>query len=57
MAEVEAVAADGTREIREISLGMNDRVSAEVLSGLTEGDRVIAGIAEPPRRSFQPKAR
>lgn len=48
VATVELVGPDGERETRQVSLGLNDRISAEVLSGLEEGDRVIAGISEDP---------
>ena len=33
------------QEQREITVGVSNRVSAEVVSGLQEGDRVIAGSA------------
>jgi macrolide-specific efflux system membrane fusion protein len=44
---------DGRIEEREITIGISNRVHAEVLSGLKEGERVIAGTreAEPPRRN------
>jgi macrolide-specific efflux system membrane fusion protein len=45
-ATVEFVLPDGLTEIREVVVGATDRVNAEVISGLKEGDRVIAGIVE-----------
>jgi macrolide-specific efflux system membrane fusion protein len=33
-------------EVREIMVGVTSRVSAEVLSGLEEGDRVVAGVIQ-----------
>ncbi len=47
LAKVKVMAADGTIEEREITIGISNRVHAEVLSGLKEGDRVIAGVREP----------
>ncbi|MDR7094203.1 efflux RND transporter periplasmic adaptor subunit [Hydrogenophaga laconesensis] len=49
-AKVKVMAEDGTIEEREITIGISNRVHAEVLSGLKEGDRVIAGVREPERR-------
>jgi macrolide-specific efflux system membrane fusion protein len=45
-ATVELVLADGTRQEREVVVGAMDRVNAEVISGLKEGDRVVAGIVQ-----------
>lgn len=45
-ATVQVVLEDGSRETREIVVGASDRVNAEVISGLAEGDRVLAGIIE-----------
>jgi macrolide-specific efflux system membrane fusion protein len=45
-ATVQLVLEDGTRETREIVVGATDRVNAEVISGLVEGDRVLAGVIE-----------
>ena len=49
------MAADGSIEERDITIGISNRVHAEVLSGLKEGDRVIAGIREPERRTTTPQ--
>ncbi|QHE86709.1 efflux RND transporter periplasmic adaptor subunit [Hydrogenophaga sp. BPS33] len=48
-AKVKVMLADGSIEEREVTIGVSNRVHAEVLSGLSEGDRVIAGVREPER--------
>lgn len=45
-AKVRVVAADGSIAEREIMVGVASRVTAEVLSGLTEGEQVVAGIVQ-----------
>jgi macrolide-specific efflux system membrane fusion protein len=45
-AKVRVVAADGSIADREVMVGVASRVSAEVLSGLTEGEQVVAGILQ-----------
>jgi len=40
------VKPDGTREDRQIMVGVQSRVSAEVISGLAVGEQVIAGIIQ-----------
>ena len=52
-AKVKVMKEDGTIEEREVTIGISNRVHAEVLSGLKEGERVVAGTreAEPPRRN------
>ncbi|MDO9434511.1 efflux RND transporter periplasmic adaptor subunit [Hydrogenophaga sp.] len=54
-AKVKVMAADGSIEERDITIGISNRVHAEVLSGLKEGDRVIAGVREPERRATTPQ--
>lgn len=41
-AMVHVVAADGTRALREVGVGMVDGVAAEILHGLEPGEKVIA---------------
>ncbi len=53
-AKVKVMAEDGTIEERDVTIGISNRVHAEVLSGLKEGDRVIAGVREPERRPANP---
>jgi len=45
-ATVKLVQADGTQVTREVVVGAADRVNAQVLSGLVEGDKVIAGVVQ-----------
>lgn len=45
-ATVDLVLADGTRESRDVVVGARDHINAEILSGLEEGDRVVAGIMQ-----------
>ena len=45
-AMVTVVNEDGTQEEREVLIGITSRISAEVISGLEVGDRVVAGILQ-----------
>ena len=45
-AKVKVLGEDGQVEEREVTVGISNRVHAEVLAGLKEGDRVIAGLRE-----------
>ncbi|MFS8113036.1 efflux RND transporter periplasmic adaptor subunit [Rhizobium jaguaris] len=42
---VQVVAADGKQTARKITIGLNNNVTAEVRSGLSEGERVVIGEA------------
>lgn len=42
---VQVVAADGRQTSRKITIGLNNNVTAEVRSGLSEGERVVIGQA------------
>jgi len=44
---VTVVHPDGTREERQVMVGLTSRVAAEIVSGLKEGEQVIAGVAQP----------
>ncbi|MBI1211145.1 MAG: efflux RND transporter periplasmic adaptor subunit [Alphaproteobacteria bacterium] len=44
-AHVTLVSASGAEEDREVTVGVTNRVSAEIVSGLKEGDKVVAGTA------------
>jgi membrane fusion protein, macrolide-specific efflux system len=46
-ATVTVMKDDGTQETRQIMVGVTSRVAAEVISGLSVGEKVIAGILEP----------
>jgi macrolide-specific efflux system membrane fusion protein len=37
---------DGTQRQQEVTVGVTSRISAEILSGLQEGDKVVAGIIQ-----------
>ncbi|MFT4243055.1 MAG: efflux RND transporter periplasmic adaptor subunit, partial [Acidovorax sp.] len=46
-ATVKVAAEDGTVSVREVTVGVSNRVQAQILSGLEEGERVVAGIKQP----------
>jgi macrolide-specific efflux system membrane fusion protein len=43
-AQVTVVHEDGMRETRNVQVGVTDRVNAEIVSGLSEGEMVIIGM-------------
>jgi macrolide-specific efflux system membrane fusion protein len=43
---VRVIAADGIEQVRDVVVGLTSRVSAEVISGLAEGEQVVAGILQ-----------
>lgn len=45
-ATVTVVKDDSTREERNVTIGVTSRVAAEVLSGLSAGEQVVAGIVQ-----------
>ncbi len=55
-ATVKLIAADGSgTQEREVTIGVNNRVQAQVLTGLQEGERVVAGVRAPePARNASP---
>jgi len=53
VATVRVVREDGEQESRQVTLGITDRISREVIDGLAEGERVIAGIQDPGRDRAQ----
>ncbi len=57
LAKVRVVAVDGSIAEREITVGVASRVSAEVLSGLTEGEQVVAGILQAEQQANQNQQR
>lgn len=44
---VTVVNEDGTQEERQVMVGLTSRVAAEIISGLREGEQVIAGVVQP----------
>ncbi|MBN9407990.1 MAG: efflux RND transporter periplasmic adaptor subunit [Burkholderiales bacterium] len=46
-ATVKVETAAGQVEEREVTIGVSNRVHAQILSGLAEGDRVVAGVKLP----------
>lgn len=50
---VKIVSADGSLAEREVQVGVSNRVHAEIVSGVAEGERVVAGLrqADTPRRA------
>src|SRR5258705_222507 len=51
-ATVTVIHEDGMQETRNVVVGVTDRVGAEIVSGLSEGEMVVAGLAtdsEAPR--------
>jgi membrane fusion protein, macrolide-specific efflux system len=53
-AAVTVIKENGAKHIRNVVVGLSDRVNVAILSGLKEGERVVAGsepmAATPPRR-------
>ncbi|MDP1790455.1 MAG: efflux RND transporter periplasmic adaptor subunit, partial [Methylibium sp.] len=45
---VKVLTPAGTLEERSVELGVSNRVQVQVLSGLNEGEQVVAGIKQPP---------
>lgn len=53
-ATVTVVKDGGSQETRNVTVGVSDRVTAEILSGLSVGEKVVAGVeqtATPARRA------
>ncbi len=46
-ATVQVQATDGTLQTREVQVGVSNRINAQVLSGLQEGEQVVTGIRQP----------
>jgi macrolide-specific efflux system membrane fusion protein len=44
---VTVVKDDGTQEERQVMVGLTSRVAAEIVSGLSEGEQVVAGVVQP----------
>ncbi len=48
-ATAQVLLPDGTTEQRRVVVGVTSRVSAEIISGLEEGDQIVAGIVQAAR--------
>ncbi len=48
-ATVRVISLDGGIEERKLSVGVSNRIHAEVTAGLEEGEKVIAGVREPEK--------
>ena len=46
-ATVQVVDAEGLIETRDVQIGFSNNVEAEVISGLSEGERVVSGLNQP----------
>ncbi len=53
VATVRVVGDEGEQAPRQVTLGVTDRISREVIDGLAEGERVIAGIHDSNRYRAQ----
>jgi macrolide-specific efflux system membrane fusion protein len=49
-AEVTVVHEDGSQETRKVQVGVTDRVNAEIVSGLSEGEDVVIGMQSSANR-------
>ncbi|TMW70486.1 efflux RND transporter periplasmic adaptor subunit [Thauera sp. UPWRP] len=47
---------DGSLEERSVELGVSNRVQAQVLSGLAEGERIVSGLSAAPGNGNTPPA-
>ncbi len=53
---VRVVGSDGNVEKRAVRIGLNNKITAEVQSGLREGERVVTGTVEDttPKKTTMP---
>lgn len=54
---VRVLKADGTAEPREVTVGINDGVHAQILSGLAAGEKVVTGVLSEAEIKAQGKRR
>ena len=55
-ATVNVVKDDGSQETRDVMVGVTDRVNAQIISGLEEGEQVVAGQEVAATRGARPGA-
>jgi macrolide-specific efflux system membrane fusion protein len=56
-ATVTVVKDDGSQETRDVMVGVTDRVNAQIISGLAEGEQIIAGQEVATRTTPRPAPR
>ena len=54
-ATVTIVRDDGTQEVRDVTVSVTDRVNAAIVSGLNEGEKVVAGMQTAANDSGTPR--
>lgn len=60
-AEVRVMKSKNVIETRQVEVGVSNRIQAEIISGVTEGEMIITGVQKPksasddPARSFGPR--
>jgi macrolide-specific efflux system membrane fusion protein len=54
-ATVTVVSASGAQETRAVRVGVANRISAEIVSGLEEGERVVAGTRQDESETARPQ--
>lgn len=54
---VKVVTTEGRVEERKVQVGISNRIQIQVLSGLTEGEQVVAGVKPPPGAPRSPAQR
>lgn len=52
---VRVVGADGQPEVREVRVGLNNNVTAQILDGLQEGEKVVLGETRPGAEPEMPE--
>lgn len=52
-ATVQVLAGDGSMSLREVEVGVSNRIQAQVLSGLSEGERVVVAPIQGGQRGAQ----
>jgi macrolide-specific efflux system membrane fusion protein len=55
-ATVQVAISDDEFEVREIRVGVTSRIAAEVLSGLEEGEQVVAGVLQSGQQEEQQRS-
>src|SRR5882672_4798777 len=56
-ATVTVVKEDGSQETRDVMVGVTDRVNAQIVSGLAEGEQIVSGQEVATTRTARPQQR